>query len=84
MTIWKFPFHISEVQTISMPKGAKILSVQTQRGHPCLWAEVDPEAESQNIYLYIYGTGHTIKNLPQKFLGAVQMDSFVWHIYERI
>lgn len=39
-TIWKYPLQVLDRQTLFMPPGAEILSLQTQFGNPCLWARV--------------------------------------------
>lgn len=41
MVIWKVELAITDMQTVSMPDGAKLLSVANQNGNLCLWAMVD-------------------------------------------
>ena len=45
MKIFKYELKVSDIQFVSMPKGAKLLKVQTQRATPCIWALVDPDKE---------------------------------------
>ena len=40
-TIWKYPLETVTNQTVRMPLGSKILTVQVQHAYPCLWAVVD-------------------------------------------
>lgn len=45
--IYKYRIEVTDDQNIEMPVGAKILTVQTQNGVPCIWAMVDPNAEKK-------------------------------------
>lgn len=56
-TIWKFEFETENVFEIKMPKGAKILTVQTRMEKPCLWAMVNPEEEKELRKFRIFGAG---------------------------
>lgn len=49
---------------VSMPIGAKPLSVQMQRGDVCLWALVDPNAELQDRNFHILRTGDSVRHTP--------------------
>lgn len=85
-TIWKFPLPVTDFQKIEMPKGAEVLSAQVQGVSLCLWAMVDPEAETELRGFWIIGTGHPIeheKNLG-RFIGTTQMynGSLIWHVFE--
>lgn len=84
-TIWKFELEVTDEQSIEMPYGAEILSVQWQRDKLCVWAMVSPTTLSKsNRSFVIFGTGHSIPdNLNAQFLGTVQ-DNFglVWHVFE--
>jgi hypothetical protein len=84
-TIWKFPLEVTDVQTVRMPRGARILCVQVQSGVPCLWAEVDPKAETELRTLRIYGTGHPMAEGEQRnYVGTFQLVGMglVFHVYE--
>lgn len=59
-TIWKFPLLMADMQCVSMPAGAKILTVQTQDNQPCLWALVDPNASTEKRCFEVFGTGHPV------------------------
>ena len=82
-TIWKFQLE----PVISMPKGAEILTVQTQAGTPFVWALVNPEAENEYRYFDIFGTGH---NVPvgtevMKYVATYQLHggNLVFHVFEK-
>lgn len=90
MQIWKYELELTDQQIISLPKGAKILTLQTQRKdegeepRPFIWAEVNPEAPQEERVFCTLGTG---KNIPTAFfeqtdyVGTYQQEPFVWHVY---
>jgi hypothetical protein len=84
-TIYKFPLKVDDLVTVSMPKGAKILSLQVQNDIPCLWALVDEDMEwRENRVFRIFGTGHVFAASPGTFLGTVQLmeGALVFHVFE--
>lgn len=88
-TIWKYPLNITDQQTISLPQGAKILSVQLQglvSSQLHLWAEVDTEQIFEGRVIEIFGTGNPITPGRRRYIDTVQMHggALVWHIYEQI
>lgn len=84
MTIFKFCLEVTDEQTISMPKGARILSVAEQRDELCLWSLVDETRPTEERTIYVVGTGNPAKHVDTAiFIGTVQISSFVWHIFER-
>ena len=82
-TIYKYKLEVKSEQIICTPRGARILSLQVQDSTPCLWVEVDPNAEGVDRDIYMYGTGHPIavEHRGATFLGTVQIDGFVWHYF---
>lgn len=83
MEVWKFPLEWVDDQTVSMPRGAKILTAQMQQGVVCLWALVDPKEEREIRGIRIYGTGHPVYSIENKlYIGTVQAPPFVWHVFE--
>jgi hypothetical protein len=85
-SIWKFPLELLDKQVINMPKNSDILAVQVQNGVICLWAMVDPFVEKVPKAFHIVCTGRRvgqdIEGGYASYLGTVQMDQFVWHIFE--
>ncbi len=84
-TIWKYPIQTTDEQSILVPKGAKFLTVQTQREEPCLWAVVDPTAEKEEVMVRTHGTGH---ELPADahlydYIGTYQLGhgSLIFHVF---
>lgn len=84
MTIHKYPLSPVSTQTIELPAGATILTVQMQRNTPTLWALVDPAAAKVHRTFAIYGTGYSIEGEPGAYIGTVQDEAgFVWHVFEK-
>lgn len=82
MIIWKYELQLTDRQTVVMPIGSEILSVDNQRGSLCLWAMADPEQPEQNRNIEIIGTGNPMLDGRREFIGTVVMNPFVWHVFE--
>ena len=84
MNIWKFPLEVQGEQVVSMPRGAKILTVQVQGTEVCLWALVDPDKGREERRFAIVGTGHDYDG-DGKYIGTIQLSSgrLIFHIFER-
>ena len=94
--IYKYPLTMAEMQTIKMPRGAKVVYVdkqwlkQGEEASICLWAEIDSEHVEDLVdrRFDIVGTGHIILRNDAFYIGTVQMPAnmwgnvFVWHVYE--
>jgi hypothetical protein len=86
MRIWKFPLVVTGMQSIDMPKGAKVLSIQVQRDGPHLWALVDETAPNEPRTFATYATG---EQLPEaynygRFVGTYQLGaSIVLHVFDQ-
>lgn len=81
-TIYKYPLQITDVQRVLMPSGAKILCAQVQGDQVCLWAEVDTEKETEPRIIMIVGTGDPWRSDYYTYIGTVQLQGYVWHVYE--
>ena len=83
MTIWKYPIEVTAKQLIAMPEGAKILTVQTQDGRPCLWALVDPERELKCRLVHTVGTGQEVPLGARHYVGTYQLRGglLVYHVF---
>lgn len=85
--IWKYELNTHSQQTIKMPKGAEILTVQNQIGIPCIWALVDPKAEMEDIIIETSGTGQAIgydMGTSRKYIGTYQMagGNLIFHVFQ--
>lgn len=82
--VWKYPLDLIDIQKINMPAGARILSVDNQKGILCLWAMVNEENPEQLRTIEIVGTGQEpIPSFHRTFIGTAVMPQFVWHVFER-
>lgn len=85
--VYKFPLDISDEQKVSMPEGAKVLTVQVQKGKPCIWAECNPDGLPVLRTFLIRGTGHPIDDeIEKEYIGTIQMceGSIIYHVFERL
>ena len=87
LTIYKYPVLIKDHFTLELPVGAEILTVQTQRGTPHLWARVDSETEEETRYFRLSGTGHPLGEDYIRiinYIGTFQMENgaLVFHLFE--
>lgn len=87
---WIYKYEISLVgcPRLDLPKGAQILSFQTQNKKLVIWVVVDPTASREKREFVIYGNGQGIaedlRNL--NYIGTTQQSSdppLVWHLFEK-
>lgn len=86
MRIWKFTLNLQDRQTIQVPKGAQLLTVQLQFELPQLWALVDentPASGCEWLSIAIYGTGNPMPHSPGRYLATFQQagGAIVWHAF---
>lgn len=81
--VWKYNFGIADEFAIEMPTVAKILQVELQRGYPCMWVLVDPDAPREQRKFRIIGTGrrHESSLFFKTHIATFQMEQFVWHLF---
>jgi hypothetical protein len=61
--IFKYELIVADHSKLCLPIGARILSVQVQRGTVCLWAIVDEyQKELCFVDIYMYGTGQHVSD----------------------
>lgn len=80
--IFKYGLKIVDRQSLILPRDFEPLCVQMQHGQPHLWAVVD-DAVDTGMYVFVCcGTGHTMPDMPMKYLGTVQVDGvLVFHYF---
>lgn len=84
-TICKFPLVLTDMQEITVPAGAQLLTVQLQDETPCLWALVDGYAGlTETRTIEIHGTGNPILSGLRQYVATFQQPPFVWHVFERL
>lgn len=79
---------MKDKQTIEMPAGAQILTVQNQDNIGVLWAIV-PDGVPKMIerrVIATYGTGHEMTDAPHTYIGTYQLafGRLIYHIFETI
>lgn len=87
MQIWKFTLKGLKKETVKMPKGAVVLSVQVQMEKICVWAEVSEMAIKEDRIFETFGTGDDIPcgmGVQRKYVGTIQDNGYVGHVYERM
>jgi len=84
MRIWKWKLAVTDVQTIEVPAGAKVLDVQMQGGSPSLWVLCDENALSTPRRIAIYGTGNPMPDEPGEYIATFPMHggALVFHAFE--
>jgi hypothetical protein len=82
LTVWKYLIDADDSQSIAMPSGAEILTVQVQGGIPFLWALVDPRRPLEHVLVQIVGTGHPFDPMGE-YVGTYQIDggTLVFHVF---
>jgi hypothetical protein len=86
MRIWKWTLEVTDLQTILMPEGAHVLSVQTQDDVPQLWALVDETMPTEPHTFATYSTGHRLPYRTDygRFIGTYQIKGMlVFHVFEQ-
>lgn len=82
-TIWKFPFQVSDIVTLEMPEGARVIAVQSQGDVATMWAIVDPDVPKVQRVFYVVGTGRPLPTTGEfQYIATFQLPPFVWHIFE--
>ena len=82
--VYKYMIVVDDINDVLIPKGAQILTVQTQNGTPFIWALVDTEAATTHRYLRLVGTGFPLPDLG-KYVGTFQQynGSLVYHLFDQ-
>jgi len=87
MRIYKYAVPIQDESRIGMPRGSRLLSVQTQHGAPQLWAMVDTDATIVPRGFALCGTGHDATWVYVRggvYVGTFQMrdGGLVFHLFD--
>lgn len=86
MKIYKYTLSVTDLQVLSLPEGARLLTVQTQHGRPQLWALVNEKASmTKHRKFATYGTGNPMPDGdPGNYIGTYQLNdaTLVFHVFE--
>ncbi len=83
--IWKYELEPHIV--LKIPKGGRILDLQTQFGNLCIWVLVDPGQEVEDREFTTFGTGDIIKDdFVGEYVGTFHTiaGSLLFHVFEII
>lgn len=81
--VWKYALELTaERQKFNMPIGARTLTAQMQNGVITVWCLLYPLNPDAVKVFHIVGTGHGTVELGDQYIGTVQDDRFVWHVFE--
>lgn len=88
MKIFKYELGVTDEQGFYLPVGAKVLSVQTQNGIPCMWVLVDETAPTEHRTFLTVGTGQPAPDdLGRRpYCGTYQLHggALVFHVFENV
>ena len=83
--IYKYELPLQDgIITVKLPKNSHICDINNQGDNIFLWVALHEEAEFEERYFKIYGTGHKIDHMEQlRFYKTLHMpNGLVWHIFE--
>jgi len=84
-TIWKFELTPNRVQSVPLPSGAQILTVQARNDSaPLMWVLADPDLPPRERYLGIYTTNTAVPDDPGRYIGTfvIYDGSLEFHLFE--
>ena len=83
--VYKYALDIDDETSITMPAGARILTVQEQGGEPQVWALIDPANEPCTYRFRLAGTGHDIEwkdGMVHRGTFQLRGGALVFHLFE--
>ncbi len=84
-TIWKYLLDPDNETTHLIPRGGRIISVQTINDYPYLYVMVGPDEPTESRRFQTYGTGVQIPSrLEMYYVGTYQLAGgmFIGHVFE--
>lgn len=83
-TIHKYSININEETILSLPANVEILSAGLDgRGHPSMWALLNPNDPTEKKTFVVKGTGSTIEN-NLWYVKTFKQTPFIWHLFEKL
>ncbi len=85
-TIHKLRLDVVNYQSVVLPEGSEILTVQIQKGTPCIWYKVKDTINSESRGILMYTTGKYVDKVEGKYIGSFQLydGEFVAHVFEDV
>ncbi len=84
-TIWKFELQPNRLQSVPIPFGGQILTVQTKGDNaPLMWVLVDPDMPLRDRHIGIYTTNTAVPDDPGRYINTFHiMDGMLeFHLFE--
>lgn len=83
--IYKYPLELVSEQTLVLPVGSKVLSVQMQHGVPTVWAlhELGSTAAQTEVLVALTATGEQFHVDNWNYIDTLQNGEHVWHVFMR-
>jgi hypothetical protein len=86
--IYKYLANVGDTTLLSLPEGAKILTVQKQKEQICFWVlQTCEEATIKFRRILKVGTGHSFDDTKKyDYIGTVQEleGNLIWHYFEQL
>ena len=87
MTIWKHRLVLdtSTPQQFYLPIAARVLTIQLQDNDITFWTCHETLSERHRTIreFHIFGTGFEFDGYGLSYIGTVQRNGYVWHIFEK-
>ena len=79
--VWKYQLK-PNMQTIEMPKGARIVEAKVQHEEPHIWAIVDVAAPMVERLIFVIGTGAEFED--GEYIASFQIKggTYVFHAFD--
>ena len=78
--VWKF--KILPRIPIEIKKDARILHCDILGNEIFIWALVNPENKNVKRYIVVFGTGHSVNDGFDNYIGTVSDGVFVFHLFD--
>ena len=81
--IYKYNLDVTDKQTLNLPIGYQVLTVQLQKGNLCLWVSVDPDAPLEEVAIRMIPTGGDLEFPHSGYCGTIQLcnGGLVFHVF---
>jgi|HubBroStandDraft_2_1064218.scaffolds.fasta_scaffold16971_9 hypothetical protein len=85
LRVYKYPLRLDDEMRVTLHAGARVLTVQEQRGDPYVWALVDPTQPEVSRRFRLAGTGQDIlwqENMYYRGTFQLRGGALVFHLFE--
>lgn len=83
--VGKFEVELGELIHVKLQRGAKPLHFNMHNGILCLWALIDLDQETKDLFVFrLAGTGHPIGQDMRdlRYMNTVMWQDLVFHFFE--